>query len=118
MMNRKTRAQRAIAIIMALIVVLPVTPLAWQTVPGPGAQATPPSTTPTARSPNAQGGTGPSATAADAPPIDGDVPHDRQEPGQHRAAPRVVASGITPGAHERLLRDVLRRPGVPDDRAG
>jgi hypothetical protein len=73
-MNRKTRAERAIAIIMALIVVLPVTPLAWQTVPGPGAQAKPPSTTPTARSPDAQGGTGPSATAADAPPIDGGWP--------------------------------------------
>src|SRR5918995_1572374 len=73
-MNHKTRRERALAIIMAFVVLAPVTPLASRTVSGQGAPAKPPSPAPTAPSPIAQGVTAPSATPADAPPIDGGWP--------------------------------------------
>src|SRR5918995_2705430 len=73
-MNHKTRRERALAIIMAFVVLAPVTPLASRTVSGQGAPAKPPSPAPTAPSPIAQGVTAPSATAADARPIDGGWP--------------------------------------------
>src|SRR5918995_7574 len=72
--NRKTRAERALAIFMALVVVAPVTPQASPAVPGPEAQAKPPTPQTAPPPPTAAGGTGPSAPASDAPPIDGGWP--------------------------------------------
>ena len=74
-MHRKAGAERAVAIITALGLLAPGTPLGALTNPGPGAQARPPSTTPaTPPSSAAQDASKPSAAATDAPPIDGGWP--------------------------------------------
>jgi hypothetical protein len=83
-MHRKTGAERAVALITALGVLLPATPfgalaLAWSGAqakpPATGAQARPPApaaaTTP---APQDKAGAKPAAPAADAPPIDGGWP--------------------------------------------
>lgn len=47
---------------------------------------------------------------------DGEVAGDRQQPGGHSAAARVIRARVLPGAHECLLRHILGDPLVADDR--
>jgi hypothetical protein len=45
--------------------------------------------------------------ALDPDDVDGEVARDRNEPGQHPAATRIVRAGVSPRPYEGLLRDIL-----------
>ena len=48
--------------------------------------------------------------------VDGDVAGDRQQPRRDPAATRIVRAGVLPGAHERLLGNILGGALVAHDR--
>ena len=53
---------------------------------------------------------------AQAGTVDRDVARDREQPGGHRPAPRVVRLGMPERAQERLLRGLLRLAAIAEDR--